>query len=269
MSYDIENGYSPETYEDILTEFTNAVNDEVGTTYTPESIVGTNWHKYSYGGIQLVMGVENRMAQLVSKLQDYISYQNKKLILPKCSNPGLILALEQELNVVAAIMPIEQIADRGKVYVCCDVDSTAEGYSTLKQNIINALGKYTTAGAAFNGTEQGNFTALNGQQFHVAYELPQEVVINVNITVEASRNVNALIPTENNVINLFKEKFNENYRLGKDFEPETYICKDDLPWAASFKITFWTTGDQQEGVMQLNYNEKAVLGTVNATIIDE
>lgn len=79
MSFDIENGYSPRTNEDILSDLVDAVNTNYKTNYTPETFIGTNLHKLYYPGVQLILGVENGISSIAAKIQDYIAYINKTI----------------------------------------------------------------------------------------------------------------------------------------------------------------------------------------------
>lgn len=270
MSFDIENGYSPRANEDILSDLVDAVNANYKTSYTPETFIGTNLHKLYYPGVQLILGVENGISSIAAKIQDYIAYINKTIQYPKSSPNGIMNELANKLNVIASVMPIKQIDDRGKCYIACDVDKSAADYATLKQNIIDVIGTCATAGLAYNGTETGVFVGVNGQEFDIAFEIPETVTVNVKIVATVSRNSRDFIPTENVVSNLFTEKFNAAYRLGFDFEPNSYLCKDDLTWAADLSVTYQVGGGSfTDAVYKSLYNQKIVLGNVSTEIVDE
>ena len=271
MSFDIENGYSPRTEEDILSDLVDSVNFNYKTSYTPETFVGTNLHKLYYPGMQLIMGVENGLGSIAAKVQDYISYINKTIAYPKSSPNGIMNEIKNKWNVDASVMPINNVDDRGKCFIACDVDKSAAGYDELKQNIINTIGECVSAGCAFNGTETGIFVGNNGQNFQIAYEIPTEVNMTVKIVATVSRNSKDFIPIENVVSNLYQEKFKAAYRLGFDFEPDAYLCKDDLPWASNISVTYQVNGagDFTGNVYKAAYNQKIVLTSVSTEIVDE
>lgn len=271
MSYTLENGYSPRTYDNILNELIGYVNTEYGTEYNASNFIGTNLYRLYYPAIQMIMNCENEIGQLVSKLQDYITYINSSIKLPKSTPDGLMNALQDELGVVSSIKPITQEADAGHLDICCDVDPEAEDYDTIKNNIIQKIGKYATTGLYYSGTETGTYTAINGQQFNISYALPTEKQVYVKITVQTSRNSLDFIPVENVVTNTFTDNFNKEYRLGYDFEPDRYLCDDDLPWAASIKVEYnFDNGSSYDTDVYLAaYNEKIMLANVTAEIIDE
>lgn len=266
MSFTIENGYTPKTFDELLADYTAEVNQQMGTEYTPNSIVGTDWYRYGYAGIQMALSVENAIAAVTAKMTNYVSYYNSKLILPKSTPNGLMGALERELGVISSVKPLTQIEERGHLDICCDVDPSDE---ELKAQIIEKLGLYATAGVVFSGDQTGDFIGLNGQHFPIAYCLPTEKTFNVHIVANTSRNTTDFIPNENVVIQAFRDGFDKSYRLGYDFEPDVYLCKDALPWAAAIAVTYGESATDQTEVYKSQYNEKIILGQVTAEIIDE
>lgn len=270
MSYTIENGYEPRTFNDILADYVAGINDQFKTSYTINSVVGTDWYKYGYAGIQLAMGVEQRVSEVAGKIQDYITYINDSIKLPKSTPDGLMAALESELGIISSVKPVESTADAGHLDIACIVDTAAENYATVKQSIIDKLGKYATTGLVYSGTESGQYTALNGQKFNISYGLPVIKNIWVKIAVTVSRNTTDFVPIENVVSLKFKENFGKVYRFGNDFEPDSYLCKDNLPWASDIEIQFSEDGTTyKSGVYQSPYNELITLKEVTTEIIDE
>lgn len=270
MSFSVENGYSPRTNEDLVNDLVNAVNEEYGETYTPETIVGSNIYKLYYPALQIAQGVENGISQIGNKAQDYVTYINDKIKYPKSSPNGIMQALENDLNVIASIAPITTPDKRGTCDIACDVDTSAEDYQTLKQNIINKIGQCATTGLVYSGSETGFFTGINGQKFPISYAIPTVLTFNIKIAITVSRNTTEFIPAEVTINNLFRELFNQSYRLGKDFEPDSYLCKERLPWSSSITVTYQNGSGSFTGeVFKSAYNQKIVLGTVNAEIIDE
>ena len=49
MSFAQDNGYIPETFDEIMDAFRLEINSQFGTTFTEENFVGTGWFKYAYG----------------------------------------------------------------------------------------------------------------------------------------------------------------------------------------------------------------------------
>ena len=83
MAFDLLNGYQPRTFAEILQAFTDEVNAQFGTTYDTTTIVGTEFYKYGYAGIQEVMRAEAQTAEITAKMTDYIRTANENINLPK------------------------------------------------------------------------------------------------------------------------------------------------------------------------------------------
>ncbi len=266
MTYTVTNGYSPRSYETILTECVHVVNEQFGTSYTNQSFTGTNLWKYLYATIQGLMTVENNIAELGVKLQDYIRTQNEELIIPTSSENGFTALLEREMGLIASFKPTESSADAGQIYLAIDIDNTAEDYAEKKQQIFNLMAEHLGAGLFYNGTEQGTVTELNGQSFNYAFDLPTETNLKVKIQVRVSENTNLFVETTNKIKEKFLANFAKAYRLGYDFEPQVYLCKDDLPFASEIKVTYQSNGSYSGEVLNSAYDEKIIITENNVEV---
>lgn len=266
MTYTVTNGYSPRSYETILTECVQVVNEQFGTNYTNQTFTGTNLWKYLYATIQGLMTVENNIAELGVKLQDYIRTQNEELIIPTSSENGFTALLEREMGLIASFKPTESSSDAGQIHLAIDIDNTAEDYAEKKQQIFNLMAEHLGAGLFYNGTEQGTVTELNGQSFNYAFYLPTETNLKVKIQVRVSENTNLFVETTNKIKEKFLANFAKAYRLGYDFEPQIYLCKDDLPFASEIKITYQSNGSYSGEVLNSAYDEKIIITENNVEV---
>ncbi len=48
MSFAQDNGYTPVSFEALMDFVRLGINEQLGTTYTTDSFVGSNWYKYFY-----------------------------------------------------------------------------------------------------------------------------------------------------------------------------------------------------------------------------
>lgn len=260
MSYSVLNGYAPRSYDDILLTTVNAVNEEFGTNYTTQSFAGTNLWKVLYSAIQEIMTTENNISLLGEKMKQFISVQNEELYAPTSTIDGFTDLLKRELSLVGSIKPNEA-ADAGNIYLCVDVDNTLDDYATIKQEILELMHRHLVGGLVYHGTETGTVTGTNGQSYSYGYSLPTTVSLMVKITIDVSDNTLLKIPTTNEVKALFLKNFAERYRLGFDFEPQNYLCRDDVPFAGSILIEY----SQDSGitwdadVLDLDFDEKVTL----------
>lgn len=262
MSYTVTNGYSPRTYETILEECVGVVNEEFGTSYTLQSFQGTNLWKYLYATIQGIMTVENNIAELGAKLQDYIRTQNEELLIPTSSNDGIMDLIAKELGLVSSIKPIESEADAGQIYLAVDIDDTASDYEQKKTAIFKLLHDYMGAGLFYHGTETGTITASNGQVFDYAFDLPTKTNLKIKINVKVSDNSTRFIETPAKIKDKFLANFESLYRLGFDFEPQSFLCiEKDLPFASEVNVSYSTNGgtSYSSEVLAGMYDEKFLI----------
>lgn len=269
MSYTVTNGYSPRDYETILAQCVQIVNEQFGTSYTNQSFTGTNLWKYLYATIQGLMTVENNIAELGVKLQDYIRTQNEELIIHRSSTDGIMQAIKDELNLVSSIKPVERAEDAGKIYLAVDVDNEGTDYAQQKQKILDTLHKYMTAGLHYNGTESGTVTATNGQVFNYAYELPTEKALKIKIQVKVSENTNLFVETTNSIKEKFLENFAELYRLGYDLEPQQFLnISRDLPFASEITIQYSTNDGSswETEILESDYKTKFTIAYADVEV---
>jgi hypothetical protein len=389
MAFDLVNGYQPRTFDEILTAVVASVNSQFGTTYDNTTIVGTEFYKFFYAGIQEVIQSESYTAEITAKMTDYIRTANEQINLPKSTIDGFIGSLQDELALDSTIKDITDSSEAGFLFLCVDVDdgenatgnveitdytslvnagddtitigatvftaqsgaatlgtatfqaassndatatslaaqinahatagalvtATADGaivyleaihggaagnidliytniadgigatvsgatltggvdnedYAETKQEIIDRMHDWLSAGLYFSGTETGTKTALNGQVFSYAYALPTDIDILVRITVVISANSSTPIFNENQIRDAFNAKFAELYKIGLDFEPEKYLeISRDLPFASDILLEY-SEDDGDNWLSEpraMAYNEKINI-TAPATIIIE
>lgn len=259
MPFDLENGYQPRTFDEILAAFTTAVNAQFGTTYDTTTIVGTEFYKFFYAGAQLVMQAEAQTAEITAKMTDYIRTANENINLPKSTIDGFIGGLKTDLDLDSTIKNITDSGEAGYLFLVVDVDDADPDYAEIKQDIIDRMHNWLSAALYYTGTETGTKTALNGQVFTYKYSLPTLVDILVRITVKVSANAKTPIFNENQIRDIFDKNFAEFYKIGLNFEPEKYLeIARDLPFASEIFLEYsedaGSTWDDEPRAMA--YNEK-------------
>ena len=160
MPFNLQNGYQPRTFAELLAAMTAAVNTQFGTSYDVNTIVGTEFYKYFYAGIQEVMKAESETAQITAKMTDYIRTANDNIKLPKSTIDGFTDALFDELGLIATFKPITLDADAGTCRLAVDVD---DGEHAKGSATITDYSYLTNGGGADIITINGvNFTAQTG-----------------------------------------------------------------------------------------------------------
>lgn len=276
MSFDVINGFEKQSFDDILAIMTNAINEQFGTDYTTDTIVGSNHFKFFYGGLQLRMECDNKIAELGNKVIDYIRTINETISQPVSSPDGTIRYFKDNLGLTISLKPITDPSEAGMPAVCVDIDPTSTTFDSMKQQIWDALRLTQTEGLYwFNPSTtpsareyRGDSSALNGQALPYCFFVPSEVTMDVRITVIRSRESLAFQLNTTQIEELFRQHFAERYSLGKDFEGATYLNVADLDGTSSV-IVEWSTdsgANWSASVKDMDFDEKIILG--NITVVE-
>lgn len=276
MSFDVINGFEKQSFDDILAIMTSAINEQFGTDYTTDTIVGSNHFKFFYGGLQLRMECDNKIAELGNKVIDYVRTINETISQPVSSPDGTIRYFKENLGLTISLKPITDPSEAGMPAVCVDIDPTSTTFDSMKQQIFDALRLTQTEGLYwFNPSTtpsareyRGDSSVLNGQALPYCFFVPSEVTMDVRITVIRSRESLAFQLNTAQIEELFRQNFAERYSLGKDFEGATYLNVADLDGTSSV-IVEWSTdsgANWSASVKDMDFDEKIILG--NITVVE-
>ena len=265
MSFNVVNGYTKQTFNELLATLTQAVNEQFGTNYTIDSIVGSNHFKSFYGGLQLVMESENKINDLQVKVVDYIRTINESISAPISSVDGTIKYFKDNLGLDVSLRPITDVSLAGQPAIAVDIDPSASDFNSRKQQIFDALRISQTEGLywynpsteAKTNEYRGESSALNGQAFPYAFFTPVAFPMYVKITITRSRDNLAYQLNTAQIEQLFRTNFASRYSLGRDFEGERYLSICDVPSAADVKVE-WSTDNASwtEGVREMEFDSK-------------
>jgi len=265
MSFSVINGYTKQTYTELLTVLTNAINEQFGTDYTVDSIVGSNHFKSFYGGLQLVMESENKINDLQVKVVDYIRTVNDSISAPISSADGTIRYFRDNLGLDVSLRPITDVSLAGQPKIAVDIDPNSADFESRKQQIFDALRIsqteglywYNPATEAASNEYRGESSALNGQAFPYAFYTPVDFPMYVKITITRSRDNLAYQLNTAQIEQIFRDNFASQYSIGRDFEGERYISVCNVESAADVKVE-WSTDDASwtQGVRQMNFDSK-------------
>lgn len=272
MSFDVINGFEKQSFDDILAILTDAINQQFNTDYTVDTIVGSNHFKFFYGGLQLRMECDNKIAELGNKIVDYIRTINESIAQPVSSPDGTIRYFRENLGLTISLKPITQASDAGKPAVCVDIDPTSTTFNSMKQQIFDALRLTQTEGLYwFNPSTsagareyRGESSALNGQALPYCFFVPETSTMDIRITVTRSRESLAFQLNTAQIEALFIQNFNERYSLGKDFEGSVYLNVNDVAGASEVLVEWSTNGGSSwsSGIRDMNFDQKIILGDI-------
>lgn len=276
MSFDVINGFEKQSFDDILAIMTDAINQQFNTDYTTDTIVGSNHFKFFYGGLQLRMECDNKIAELGNKIVDYIRTINESIAQPVSSPDGTIRYFKENLGLTVSLKPITQASDAGKPAVCVDIDPTSTTFDSMKQQIFDALRLTQTEGLYwFNPSTsagareyRGESSALNGQALPYCFFVPEESTMDIRITVTRSRESLAFQLNTAQIEQLFVQNFNERYSLGKDFEGSVYLNVNDIAGASEVLVE-WSIdngANWSSSIRDMDFDQKIVLDEI--TIVE-
>lgn len=271
MSFSVVNGYTKQTFNELLATLTQAVNEQFGTNYTVDSIVGSNHFKSFYGGLQLVMESENKINDLQVKVVDYIRTINESISAPISSADGTIKYFKDNLGLDVSLRPITDVSLAGQPAIAVDIDPSTADFNSRKQQIFDALRISQTEGLywynpsteAQDNEYRGESSALNGQAFPYAFFTPVDFPMYVRITITRSRDNLAYQLNTAQIEQKFRENFASRYSIGRDFEGERYLSVCDIPSAADVKVEWSVNGDSwTQGVREMEFDSKISIAEI-------
>lgn len=272
MSYDVINGYDKQSFNDLLQIMTDSINEQFNTDYTTDTIIGSNHFKFFYGGLQLAMNCDNKIAELGNKIFDYIRTTNESISQPVSSPDGTIRYFRDNLGLNVSLKPINDADEAGKPAVCVDVDPAIPTFDSLKQQIWDALRITQTEGLYwFNPStspdqreHRGESSALNGQALPYSFWTPAVSTMDIKITVTRSRESLEFQLNTAQIEALFVNNFNREYSLGKDFEGSKYLNVADIAGTSSVIVEWSTNGGASwsASVRNLDFDQKVTLGQI-------
>lgn len=266
------NGFEKQSFDDILAIMTAAINQQFNTNYTTDTIVGSNHFKFFYGGLQLRMECDNKIAELGNKMVDYIRTINQSISQPVSSPDGTIKYFQDNLGLTVSLKPINSADEAGKPAVCVDIDPTIPTFESVKQQIFDALRLTQTEGLYWYNPStsagpreyRGESSALNGQALPYCFFTPEEITLDVKITVTRARDSLSYQLNTVQIEELFREHFAARYALGRDFEGGVYLNTSDINGTSEVLVE-WSDnsgGSWSSSVRNMAFDQKVIIGQV-------
>jgi hypothetical protein len=242
MSFNEEFGYVPATFNENMALVREAINIQFGLSYTEESFVGTNWYKFAYVFCQRVNLFNVKMSEIFTKLQEYITEVNLKVLQPATTYDGLIAALD-ELGYTASVKPILDATDAGILSIAVDVDESATDYTAVKAMILEKLDEYVSAGCFFTGDQTGSVVIDNGQTMPYAYHLPNRIPVKLKIEITTSPNSQEVVPPNEDIRIKAVPLILSRYRMGWNFASDRVLTTVDFPFAETIQVDYSVNDD--------------------------
>ncbi len=135
--------------------------------------------------------------------------------------------------------------------------AAATGYAAVKLAIATLISQFVAAGIPSLGTQTEDITLSNGQEFTFAFNLADRISVLLRLTLNASDNSLALIPTDEELRTMVFTNTDARYKLGYDFEPQRYFTLNDALWASDLVLEWSADGGTtwNSTVRDMDYDE--------------
>lgn len=267
MSFAQDNGYTPMTFDEIMSEIREGINTQFNTSFTPETFIGTQWYRYMYALVQKAQAGEIKTSQVFEKLQQYIALTNERIQRPSVSYPGLVDAFQSH-GYIASFQP-PSVENAGTIAVCVDVDPMDPDFADIKLDICQKLKDFTPAGIVSQGTHTESIVLSNGQSFEYRFSTPTKIPVKLRLTLTISKNNLLTVPGDAEIRQILFDNINARYRLGWNFEPQRYFTQDDAEWASTVLLE-WTDDDGEswnDTVFEAEFDDLFTFGLEDIQVV--
>lgn len=240
MSYEQANGYTPQTFDEIMDELRVGVNTEFNTNFDVDNFIGTGWYRFLYPVAQIIQKNQIKTSEIFVKLAEYIVQKNILIERPSVSLPGMIDAYKSN-GYIASVEPTREDTV-GEIRLAVDLDPLDPLFAQKKLEIAQLLSQYTVGGTVSFGDQAETITLSNGQSFVYKFVLADKDDIKFRITIADSLNTAIAIPSDEDIRLQFYQNFSTRYRMGWNIEPQKYFNQGDAQWAASVLVEYSLDG---------------------------
>lgn len=269
MGFANDTGYVPVTIEELMSVVRENINTQFSTSYTVETFVGTNFYKFFYALMQRLQENEVKTSEIFLRMQEYFLVTNERVLRPNTTHPGIYDYFAAAGFLISTKEPND--TDRGKAFICVDVDDAADDYDETKLELCNLVKDCVVAGVVSQGTESETITMENGQSFDFKYNLPDRIPILLQLTITQSENNLFTVEDPSDVRQTLFDNINAKYKLGKNFEPQRYYSVVDAPWAAEILLE-WKLDDGMDTfkstVFEAEYDELLTFALEDISVVE-
>lgn len=268
MSFSKDNGYTPLSIDEIMSNIMDRVNENFGTEYTEDTFLGTNFYKFFYSLAQRLQENEVKTSEIFLKLQNYFKLTNESLARPNTTVPGLIDYFATQGYEISVKPPIE--AEAGELSVAVNLDTDADDYAAQKTAFATILKNCVVAGVVTLGDITETITLSNSQSFDFKFNVANKIPIKLKLTLTLSDNNQFAILDDTEVANILFDNINSRYKFGLNFEPQRYFAVSDAPWASSVLLQYSLDGGSNwlSAVATLNFDDLYTFALGDITVIE-
>lgn len=231
MIWDSSTGLTPDNFDTIIEAYFQAFkeSDSKFSSLAFNTFVASDEYKVFYASAQIDMTIENVIASLFVKMSEFIQNSNLKITNPTTTPNALIAGLEENFGFKSSVMQmIEENA--GKMHVAIDYEPTAE----LNYQIASYMEKTAVVASTYmvGDIEQDIVLTKGGIETYRWTEKTESPIL-FRLTMIKSRNSNAVVDNQDEIVSKFLANFDEFFWIGMDVEPEKYFeIVRDAPYAS-------------------------------------
>jgi hypothetical protein len=141
-------------------------------------------------------------------------------------------------------------------------------YADTRLAICEIIKESIAAGVASQGTEIETIVLTNGQAFDFKFLLPTRTEPDLKLTLTLSENNQEVILAPDEVKTILMANIAAKYRLGRNFEPQTYFSILDAPWCSQVLLEYDIGGGFVSTVFDADFDEIFDVLLANITIVE-
>jgi hypothetical protein len=141
-------------------------------------------------------------------------------------------------------------------------------YADTRLDIATIIKDSISAGVVSQGTEIQNIVLSNGQAFDFKYNLPNLISCDLKLTLTLSENNQNVILSPEEIKTLLMTNIAAKYRVGKNFEPQTYFSVEDAPWCSAVLLEYDIGSGFVSTIYDADYDDKFDILLENVTLVE-
>ncbi len=259
MAWTTENGYTPDSIEDLQLLVLQNINEIFSTTYDIATFRGTNWYRLTYPVLQTIRQVQINFAENMQLLMDFFEEQGKRINMPITTKQGMITYFKDNGGYLISTVR----TDDARLMLIVDIDPSTMTVEQ-KEEIIKLEADSWIAGCLAPTTsdiedlaQTGDYIFSNGQSETFKFYTPKTYSVVWTLNIEVSRNWQGSIDDVDTIKQKLLDNLNTLYSMGRDLEPEIYFqeVRDanyagdiELQYTISDKSIVTPTGDTLESL---------------------
>ena len=152
-----------------------------------------------------------------------------------------------------------------------------EEYPDKRLEICTKISQICAGGAVTQGLETESIVHTNGQSFDYSFHLPNRLSPTLRLTLTLSENNQLLVGNPDDTKQLLLANIASHYRLGRNFEPQTYFTTTDAPWTSEVLLEYSLDYDSEDpesatwssDIYEANFDDLFEVTLANIILVEE